>query len=320
MQVLDYSDGFPGAAAIKAAGYGGAVRYIGLPGFTKNTTAAELQDFTRHARGMALVFEHFDTDWQNGYAWGRQKYRQARNHADAIGFPSTRPIYMAVDRDVVTSADFQACHEYLRGARDEAGGSHLVGEYGEYDVCEMAARQGLTDWHWQCRAWSGTPIRYFAARHLFQLVGTVTVGGVGCDINDVLRDDWGQHLLEDEMSWDAWLENHYGGQVKASSMLAFIDEHVNNLAAEQAAMRALLAESIADPDITAERLEEVVKTAVASANAAHLAQITALMDKATAVVKDIVGARDEDLAAKTLTAFAKLLAPARDNSDGQIGQ
>jgi hypothetical protein len=57
MLVLDYSAGFPGAAAIRRAGYGGAVRYIGFPSRVKCTTAGELADFDRHGLGMALVYE-----------------------------------------------------------------------------------------------------------------------------------------------------------------------------------------------------------------------------------------------------------------------
>src|SRR5438128_2380509 len=56
MQVLDYSADLPGAARIKAAGYGGAVRYIGFPDRRKCTTSAELADFTAHGLGMALVY------------------------------------------------------------------------------------------------------------------------------------------------------------------------------------------------------------------------------------------------------------------------
>ncbi|GAA3877680.1 hypothetical protein GCM10022243_48030 [Saccharothrix violaceirubra] len=346
-QVLDYSAGIPGGAAIKAAGYAGAVRYIGLPGYTKSTTRSELDDFTAHGLGMALVFEHLASDWRGGYLAGSENYRRARQHATAIGFPADRPIYMAVDQDVVTNAEFGVALAYIRGARDAAGGDPgLVGVYGEYDVCAaVAAWRGptgdrLCDWYWQCRAWSGTPVRLLDARHLYQRVGTVTVGGVDCDINDVLQDDWGQHLedsvgVNDSLgevtvggntfsltlakavkelylgayegggdagrlpayiaantaaaAWDTPLDNRYGGQVTAKTMLAYIDQHVNDVRAEQAAQREILAQLAQHPDITPERLEQVVRDAVQAANTAHLAEVTA-------VVREIVGARDENLA------------------------
>jgi hypothetical protein len=190
--VLDYSTGFPGAAAIRAAGHIGSVRYIGFPDRRKCTTAAELNDFTRHGLGMALVYEDADGDWLGGYARGQAAARRARAHADAIGFPTWRPIYMAVDRDVVTPAEFDVMTAYLDGAGSVLGRA-LTGVYGEHDVCARAAQSGVASWFWQCRAWSGSPVRLFPGRHLYQRVGTVPVGGVDCDISDVLRDDWGQH-------------------------------------------------------------------------------------------------------------------------------
>jgi hypothetical protein len=195
-QVLDYSSGKPGAVAIKAAGFLGAVRYIGFPSRRKCTTAAELADFTGHGLGMALVYEDSASDWLGGFARGVDAGRRARDHANAIGFPADRPIYMAVDRDVVTEAEFRTMVDYLRGAAGPLGGVRLTGVYGEHDVCARAAQAATATWFWQCRAWSGTPPRLFAGRHLYQRVGQVTVGGITCDINDVVATDWGQHTAQ----------------------------------------------------------------------------------------------------------------------------
>lgn len=189
-QVLDYSAGFPGAAAIKGAGYVGAVRYIGFPDRRKCTTQGELDDFNAHQLGMALVFESNATGWRLGYDGGRLHARWARDHANAIGFPADRPVYMATDQDVVTSGEFATMVEYLRGASTSLGGVHVTGVYGEADVIDRARDAGVAAWFWQTAAWSRG--RRTSA-HLFQRVGTVNVGGIGCDINDVLQDDWGQH-------------------------------------------------------------------------------------------------------------------------------
>jgi hypothetical protein len=189
-QVLDYSAGFPGAQAIRGAGYVGAVRYIGFPDRPKCTTSWELADFTNQGLGMALVFENSTTDWRGGYAGGQASGRRARDHANSIGFPADRPIYMAVDQDVVTPGDFNVMTEYLRGAGSSLGGAYVTGVYGEADVIDRARDAGVATWFWQTVAWSRG--RRTAA-HLFQHVGTVYVGGVACDVNDVLADDWGQH-------------------------------------------------------------------------------------------------------------------------------
>lgn len=132
-------------------------------------------------------------------------------------------------------------------------------------------------------------------------------------VNNADTFPWAQFLgymtnQEDEMSWDTRIENHYGGEVPAGVMLAYIDEHVNNVVAEQAAQRALLAEIANDPDVTLERLTEVVEKAVAAANAAHLAAQKAQLDAALEVVREVVGARDEDLAEETVEALGRKLA------------
>lgn len=189
-QVLDYSAGFPGAQAIKRAGYAGAVRYIGFPDRRKCANRGELDDFKNNQVGMALVFENNAADWRGGEAQGQKSGRLARDHANAIGFSAARPIYMAVDQDVVTAAEFNLMVNYLRGAGSSLGGAALTGVYGEADVVDRARDAGVASWFWQTAAWSRG--RRTTA-HLFQHVGTVTVGGIACDINDVLADDWGQH-------------------------------------------------------------------------------------------------------------------------------
>lgn len=206
-RVADYSAGFPGAAALKKAGYVGAVRYIGLPGYRKCTTKAELDDFVAHELGMALVFEHLATDWRGGYNAGRANMRRALDHAYAIGWPADdRPIYMAVDQDVVTATEFDTAMSYLAGAADAHKGKSSTGPYGEYDVCARSLAAGFA-WQWQCRAWSGTrtyPHGHLAAARLYQYYGhpstgpggtagpNVVVNGIECDTNEVLHPDWGQ--------------------------------------------------------------------------------------------------------------------------------
>lgn len=200
-QVLDYSAGSPGGLAIVRAGYVGAIRYIGFPDRRKCTTRGELEDFSRNAVGMALVYEDRADDWRGGFARGISAGRRARDHANAIGFPADRPIYMATDQDVVTTGEFATMIEYLHGASTQLGGAHVTGVYGEADVIDRAraALVGKTQvctWFWQTAAWSRG--RRTTA-HLFQRVGTVEVGGIACDINEVLSDDWGQHNAEESM-------------------------------------------------------------------------------------------------------------------------
>lgn len=214
-RVVDYSAGKPGAAAIKAAGYVGAVRYIGFddpanPNTKKCTTAAELADFDAHGLGMALVFEQTAGQWRGGAEQGRADARRAREHANRIGFPADRPIFMAIDQDVTTEADFRLVDAYLNGAA-EVLGHEWTGPYGEHDVCVRARRRGF-GWSWQCRAWSGSinpetgyPYAFDKEAQLYQHFGNPdgggrnpVISGIECDVNDVLSPDWGQHNASEE--------------------------------------------------------------------------------------------------------------------------
>jgi hypothetical protein len=210
-QVLDYSAGFPGAKAIRAAGHSGAVRYFGFPGRRKCATAGELADFTANDIGMAGVFEDTVTTWRGGRVGGARSAQLARAHATAIGFPKSRPIYYAVDQDVVTTGEFGGMLDYLRGAGDADGGPSLVGVYGEADVIDRARDAGVAHFFWQTAAWSRGR---HAVAHLYQRIGAVNVGDISCDTNDVLLSDWGQHnlvtTLEDDMAWDTILTSYNG--------------------------------------------------------------------------------------------------------------
>lgn len=201
-RVADYSAGRPGAKNLKITGFIGAVRYIGQPGWTKNTDADEFEDFIANELDMALVFELSAGDWRGGFAAGARNARAARAHADAIGFPRDRPIYMAIDQDVVTEAEYEQVESYLDGAASVLG-KDLTGPYGEYEVCRRSWEWGYR-WQWQCRAWSGTPVEHFANRRLYQYFGhpesgpnggpgpNIFVGGIEVDTNEVNAPDWGQ--------------------------------------------------------------------------------------------------------------------------------
>lgn len=115
---------------------------------------------------------------------------------------------------------------------------------------------------------------------------------------------------EDEMSWDTYITNRNGDPVKAGDMLAYVDEHVNDVAAEQVAQRAILATIAKDPSVTAAKLEEVVKNAVAAENAAHLAAQKAQLDKTITTFQEILAARDENLAAEVMDELGQRLSAA----------
>jgi hypothetical protein len=188
---LDYV-GRPGGAAMAVTGYAGAVRYIGFDPADRSKCIgpAEYRDLTGHGRAVAVVYENQTGDALGGRAAGRVAATRARDWADRIGHPRSRPIYMACDTDLVTDPDFTRALDYLRGAGDVLGGRSRVGVYGEYDLIERAHAAGVADWYWQATAWSHHKVSTHA--HLLQLLGAVYVGGVQCDRNQIRADDWGQ--------------------------------------------------------------------------------------------------------------------------------
>lgn len=208
-QVVDYSWGRVGgtdtnhAAAVKAAGYIGAVRYLCYPGDgIKQLRAGELAAL--HAQGLAVgvVWETTADRAGQGYNAGQSDAAEANRQADALGFPADRPIYYAVDFD----GRWENVKPYFDGAR--ANGGRPVGIYASYGVVEACD----VGWVWQCAAWSGNGNgtagnidgrRLSAKARLFQRVGYVL--GQTCDVNDVLADDWGgwhpDHPTPDSGDW-----------------------------------------------------------------------------------------------------------------------
>lgn len=260
MQVLDYSAGFPGAANIKAAGYGGAVRYVGFSGRRKCANAAEVRDFTDHGLGMAAVFEDNTSRWRTGFNGGHDDGTAARQHATAIGLPTSLPIYMAIDQDVVATGEFSVMIDYLRGAAGPLGGANRVGVYGEADVLDAARVAKVAGYYWQTVAWSRG--RRTEA-NLFQRLSGVTVGGIACDVNDVLQPDWGQHLITVE---GADMTPEQADQLKqikdvlgvaydkatgqnAGTRIMATETKVNELASDVAEIKALLT-NLVGPGVT----------------------------------------------------------------------
>lgn len=198
MQILDYAGGYPGARAIRAAGYGGVIRYLRKEGtsWVRPITADELDDMRDHDLAVALVYQAVSTSRiLSGRAGGRHDAQWALARARDIGVPEPRAIYFACDRDIVGGAQLAQVMAYLDGAATVLGRAR-VGVYGEHDVVE-AALPGHAAYGWQTAAWSGG--RRSREAHLYQRIGQPLVGGIPVDVNDVLKPDFGQIDMEDDM-------------------------------------------------------------------------------------------------------------------------
>ncbi|WP_206486786.1 DUF1906 domain-containing protein [Rhodococcus sp. KRD162] len=198
--LVDYSGGVPSASAIKAAGHLGAVRYvsdrrpdakwmIGKP-MLKNEadalTSAGLEVVSNYQFGKGAT-----SDWRGGYAAGVKHAERGLELHLAAGGPTDRPIYVSID-DNPTAVEFAtAIAPYLVGWQSVIGAEN-TGIYANSPTIELASVAGLGQWFWQ-HNW-GTPKGFVhPAAHIHQIrIDKDFVGGVTVDINNVLKEDYGQ--------------------------------------------------------------------------------------------------------------------------------
>lgn len=201
--VLDYAGGVPAAEAIRAAGHGGAVRYISddrtdgsMPG--KPLKAAEVEAFKAAGLDLAVVWQfgkEKDADVRRGAAGGTLDALEANRRLAALGLVDW-PVFFAVDFDITLAEwnDFGVA--YFRSACDVLGRAR-VGIYGHSRVIAWAVEDGVVAdlgggkaLGWQTKAWSQGERAPEAV--LYQGTFNVPVGGVMCDVNDVWHPYWGQ--------------------------------------------------------------------------------------------------------------------------------
>lgn len=176
----DYSAAKLTGAALRGAGFTGAVRYIDSPANwrTKHTNVAEYQSLRAAGLDVLLVIESSTSDADGGFAAGVDRARRALDGANALGYPGDKPIFFCNDRTSVNVASWRA---YLDGAASVLG----IGRTGAYGFANaMDAAVGHASFFWQCGRQAD--VRPFV--HLYQWNnGNTKVAGVTCDINYLYR-------------------------------------------------------------------------------------------------------------------------------------
>jgi len=217
---LDYSAGRPRGKAVKDAGYDFVIRYCGRPGTAKNATTAEVADMIANGVAVALVFETTAARAGEGFNAGVADAQAAVAHQAALGIPASRPIYYAVDYD----ADPTAVEPYFRGLNSVAGPDSA---YGSFRVVQRLRADGLTVDSWQTVAWSHGQAD--SGRDVFQRIGTVTVDGIACDVNEAFTADFGQYPLGGNVTSpnDIWMapcngKDPYSGKVELHAAVEWL--------------------------------------------------------------------------------------------------
>lgn len=192
MQIADYSAGRPTAAALKAAGFGGVLRYIALGGTGKRITADEYLDHVRAGMWVGLVAEQSTSDAWAGYAAGAANAKAALADARALGIPDSVPIAAAADAHAANQTQINGAVEYARGFRDVLGLAR-TGFYGFQETVTAVRNAGHASWFWRCgsqpttaeKAWT-----HFWQRNIAPTIRNVPIPGGGTipvDINEVYR-------------------------------------------------------------------------------------------------------------------------------------
>jgi hypothetical protein len=155
---IDYAWTHPNAQAIYDVGYRGVMRYLSNDD-SKDLSIAEAAALHKAGLGIGLVWETTASRAKAGQAAGAADAKAANAKADALGFPTTCPIFYAVDYDAVVSD----ITPYFVGIKTVAG--RPVGVYGSYYVVK-AIMGTYAGYGWQTMAWSGG--LKFANAHLYQ--------------------------------------------------------------------------------------------------------------------------------------------------------
>lgn len=193
--VADYSFSRPDPHALKAAGYGGVMRYLAPDNPSthgKLIFPAEYQALLAAGLTVTLNFEWTTTRATQGHDAGYSDAQVAGQQADALGYPAGSAIYYSVDE----SATVDAVRPYFQGIHDAGG--RPAGFYGGQPIGLELMREGLVSHLWVANAasWSGFPswdsLRANVApeAHLIQHLDHPLGFDGQVDHNEVLRDDY----------------------------------------------------------------------------------------------------------------------------------
>lgn len=200
--VVDYAAGVPSAAAIKAAGHLGAVRYVSQPRpdaawmTGKPVTLAETQALAQQGLQTASVYQYGraeTADWLRGALGVAEHAPQAIALHQAAGGPTGRPIYVAIDDNPTAEQYTNQIRPYLQAFQTalQAAG-YQTGVYGNYNVIDWAVRDGIGQFYWMHDWGSGGRIHPRTTIHQLPVSEQRVIDGVTVDINNVYARDWGQ--------------------------------------------------------------------------------------------------------------------------------
>jgi hypothetical protein len=198
--LLDYAAGVIPASQIRAAGAVGAIRYVSdrRPGgawmLGKPIEIAEARDLNGGGLKIVSCYQYgkgSTSDWLGGAAAGLQHAKRGAELHAAAGGPASAPIYASIDDDPSLDQYKNQIVPYLRSWESVVGHGR-TGVYANSKTIEWAVHDGLGSYFWQ-HNW-GSPKGYtHPAANLHQVeIDKRKVSGVGVDINEIMKPQFGQ--------------------------------------------------------------------------------------------------------------------------------
>jgi hypothetical protein len=197
--LLDYAAGVISAADLRASGAVGAIRYVSdrRPGGEwmqgKPIQLPEARDLYHHGLKIVSCYQFGkkdSADWLGGGPAGVRHAQRGWQLHLAAGGSYGAPIYASIDDDPTPDQYRQLVAPYLRGWESVLG-HQRVGVYANAPTIEWARQDGLGSYYWQ-HDW-GSKGQLHPAAHLHQVeIDKRNVGGVGVDINQILKPNFGQ--------------------------------------------------------------------------------------------------------------------------------
>jgi hypothetical protein len=198
--LLDYAAGVISAADLRASGAIGAIRYVSdrRPGGDwmrgKPIQLEEARDLYHDGLKIVSCYQfgkQDSADWLGGQDAGVRHAQRGWQLHVAAGGSYGAPIYASIDDSPTPDQYRQQVAPYLRGWESVLG-HQRVGVYANAPTIEWARQDGLGSYYWQ-HNWGSPPGFVHPAAHLHQVeIDKRSVGGVGVDINHVLKPNFGQ--------------------------------------------------------------------------------------------------------------------------------
>ncbi len=198
--LLDYAAGVIPASQIRAAGAVGSIRYVSdrRPGGSwmlgKPIQVTEARDLSSNGLKIVSCYQYgkgSTADWLGGARAGLEHAQRGMQLHAAAGGPASAPIYASIDDDPSYDQYKQQIVPYLR-SWESVVGHQRTGVYANSKTIDWALHDGLGSYFWQ-HNWGSPKGFTHPAASLHQVeIDKRSVGGVGVDINEILKPRFGQ--------------------------------------------------------------------------------------------------------------------------------